>query len=1072
MSIAISGLNGKRRVASGRSPLRQAAGAVVESLEGRWLLSAGDLDLGFGTGGQVTTGLFGSTVDTSTAVAKDSSGRIVVAGNQAGTSDVIVARYLAGGALDTSFGNQGKATIDFGGSDSVGAIAIDGSNIYLAGAKGLDMAVARLTSAGALDPTFDGDGVAIVNLGAGVSDAAGAIALAPGGIFIGGTAFDPTLGKNVFAVAKFTTSGAPDGTFGAGGAIMNAIGDNAQITTLLADGSDVIAGGLSTSAGLTSFTISRYSGNTISWTDVTQFQSATDAMQNVDSQIASLANHGGQLLAIGASTDGLALAQYSLATGAPDLAFNPANALSLYPTSSYVDTSTSGMMTVRMGGLDSGGGLIVAGTRINPSPSQLGAIRYTFGLGGPARDGGYGASGIASSDVGDGAHAHTLQAATVSSADGSTVLVGDAFGPDQGSNFGGAILTGAGAVTATFNTDFTGPTTDQSTATVIDSAGRIIVAGTKHRDLDDGVVQHVVLIRYTPAGALDTTFGTNGVTEVSFGTRAETFQSLAIDGSGNILVAGLDINGAIKVARVIGGSGPTAGTLDGAFATGGILTVDGVALVDPDAAVRVAADGNKVVVAGTTFVASEDFYVRRYDANGIADTTFNGGNIVIVDLRSINGNDIARAVVVLSDSSIVVGGSSDPAFGSTDFAVVKFNSSGTVVATAFQALADNGTINALAVQGAKVVAAGQVFGTVVVARFDPVSGTFDNTFGTGGVASLDTLMTEGGAKSVAVDSNNKIALVSTLGSGELIAIRLTANGALDTAFSGDGVANTGLTSGDNDAAGVAVDAAGKIVVAGSLNVTPFNKDIAVERFLGDAPVVTVSVTVIGGVLTITGDGAANNIQVSRNAAGDYRVRVDGTIDQTFAFASVNRILINAGDGNDTVLIASNIAIPTEVHGEAGNDSLTGGGHGDMLFGEAGNDVILARGGDDILVGGDGDDYLDGGAGRDVLIGGKGADIIFGDNGDDILIAGYTSHDADPAALENIRSVWAGGGAYADRVNALKATLLKPGIDLFDDNIADFLSGDDGKDWFIANTTGAGVHDLPFDGEKKEIVTDI
>jgi uncharacterized delta-60 repeat protein len=796
--------------------VRRAAGAIVESLESRWLLSAGDLDASFGTGGLVTTGFTGSTVDVATAVAKDASGRIVVAGNQGGTGDVIVARYLSSGALDTSFGNGGKATVDFGGSDFVGAIAIDASGIYLAGAAGNDMALARLTSGGALDTNFDGDGVAVVNLGAGINDSADAIAIVTGGIYIGGTA--SVAGQNEFAVAKFNASG------GSLGSSTTAIGDSAHLTALLADGSDVVAGGYATFGGSTSFTLRHYGAT--QWTVSTNFGD--------DSQIASLANHAGNILAIGSSNGSVALAQYTFG-GAPDLLFNPGN---LTSPSTYVDPTTSGVISVRAGGLDSSGKLVVAGTELDSPLRRLAAVRYTLGAGGPTPDG-YGSGGIASSDVGDPANPHTLQAAAVS-ADGSAVLVGDAFGPDQGSNFGGALLNAAGAVTATFNTDFTGPTTDMGAASVIDSAGRIIVAGVKNRVLDDGVVQHIVLVRYTPAGAIDTTFGVGGVAEVNFGTRAESFQSLALDASGNVLVAGLDMNGGIKVARLVNG------TLDTSFA-GGILTVTGVTLGDTSAAIRVAADGNKVVVAGTTVTgtfptANNDFYVRRYNANGTADTSFNSSGVVpglvTLDLRSIGGSDVAGAVQVLSDGSIVVGGSShSDDTGSQELAVVRFDSSGTVIGSAFQTLYDSmnnildGMINSLAVQGTNVIAAGDVSGLVVVVRFNTGTNSFDSSFGSGGVSLLDSLTTRGGAKAVAVDTHNAIGIVTTDDSNdELLVLRLTANGALDTTFSGDGVANTGLISGENDIAGITSNANGNLVAVGSLKVTPLNQDVAVERF--------------------------------------------------------------------------------------------------------------------------------------------------------------------------------------------------------------------------------------------------
>ena len=91
---------------------------------------------------------------------------------------------------------------------------------------------------------------------------------------------------------------------------------------------------------------------------------------------------------------------------------------------------------------------------------------------------------------------------------------------------------------------------------------------------------------------------------------------------------------------------------------------------------------NKVVVAGSTFTSSEDFYVRRYNADGSPDMSFNGGNIVTIEPPALagpatNGSDFARAVLVLSDSSIIVGGSShSDDTGSDQFAIVQFSANG------------------------------------------------------------------------------------------------------------------------------------------------------------------------------------------------------------------------------------------------------------------------------------------------------------------------------------------------------------------------------------------------------------
>src|SRR4051794_36479903 len=77
----------------------------------------GQLDVGFGAGGQRTMDL-GGTYDWGYATAVEPDGRILAAGvtNSRGTYDFVVSRYLPGGALDPSFGDNGVAVTDFGGT--------------------------------------------------------------------------------------------------------------------------------------------------------------------------------------------------------------------------------------------------------------------------------------------------------------------------------------------------------------------------------------------------------------------------------------------------------------------------------------------------------------------------------------------------------------------------------------------------------------------------------------------------------------------------------------------------------------------------------------------------------------------------------------------------------------------------------------------------------------------------------------------------------------------------------------------------------------------------------------------
>jgi uncharacterized delta-60 repeat protein len=847
MSMGTSAQQRNRRHRTSSShpaPLHRAAGAVVESLESRWLLSAGNLGTSFGL---ATAGFTSPTDDTATSVARYTDGKFIVAGNQTGTGDILVARYLPNGAPDASFGTGGKTVIDFGGADSVGAVAIDGSSIYLAGESGSTIVLAKLKDTGALDGVAPAPGIN--------GDAAALTVSSDHYVYLGATATDAALGRNVFAVAKFDASGIVT-TFGIGGVKTAPIGanvTNAHLTSLLLDGSNLIAGGDSTSEALTSFTLCEFdagNGDT-KHIEVTPFQAALNFPVNAPSHILSLAKHGNALLAIGASDstgiagadrgDVLTLAQYSLDTLTPDATFNPDPAS--HYNYAYLDSGTAGVFHPVLGGLYGQTGaqkLIVVGVDVVTS-SNLIAVRYTLGglspvPTGPAPDGNYAGSGIASLDLNDPTNEHRLGGAAIAADDGAVILVSNPSVAGQGRNFGGAILDGTGAVTNVFSTDFSGPTSEEGAASVIDSTGRLIVAGVQNVMGD----QHLYLVRFTSAGVPDPSFGINGVVDVSVGTGAKRFESLAVDAANNIFIAGLDSNGSGKVARYHGSDG----TLDLNFA-GGSLSLN-LLFPEVDAAIRLATDGDNIVVAGTiqTLTQGENFYLMRYDAMGNPDGNFNSTNVdphFLTDGVSL-GDDIARAVVVLPDHTIIVGGSSFT--GSLDSVLVKFDQfgapltsfgSGGAFIQGLSADADD-AINALALQGTNIIAVGRVFDDVVaVARID-AAGALDLTFGTNGIFTFDqlgALSTAGGAKGVVVDSLGRIGLVTTLvgvGSRQLVALRVTANGALDTSFSGDGVASTGLTPGSQgDQAGIAIDGTGSFVITGTVAITPFNKDIGVER---------------------------------------------------------------------------------------------------------------------------------------------------------------------------------------------------------------------------------------------------
>ena len=188
------------------------------------LTAAGRLDASFNGSGKQTVDFGGETGDYGQSVAVDSADRVLIAGNlehSSTDSDFAVARLTAAGALDLSFNGSGKQTVDFGGQygDSEQGMAVDSADRVVIGgytyqsATHDDFAVSRLTSSGALDASFDGDGKQTIDFG-GTADLGQSVAVdsADRVLIAGESDQGPATGYD-FAVARSTTAGELDASF-------------------------------------------------------------------------------------------------------------------------------------------------------------------------------------------------------------------------------------------------------------------------------------------------------------------------------------------------------------------------------------------------------------------------------------------------------------------------------------------------------------------------------------------------------------------------------------------------------------------------------------------------------------------------------------------------------------------------------------------------------------------------------------------------------------------------------------------------------------------------------------------
>jgi uncharacterized delta-60 repeat protein len=235
----------------------------------------GSLDRSFGLGGKVTT-RFGGTASDGNAVVLQGDGKIVVAGATGGGptgADIALARYNADGSLDTSFGTGGTVVTDFYGTHEAAlAIAVqpDGRLVVAGFTRRFgpwdtnppDFALARYTSEGRLDTSFDGDGKVVTAFTPGWSDLAYDVALDPSGKIVtaGWAAPDGVSGPGVVDIARYDADGSLDTTFHGDGKVVSApTGDNGGFGVVVQPDGKVVIAGFAFGAGA-QLALLRYTG--------------------------------------------------------------------------------------------------------------------------------------------------------------------------------------------------------------------------------------------------------------------------------------------------------------------------------------------------------------------------------------------------------------------------------------------------------------------------------------------------------------------------------------------------------------------------------------------------------------------------------------------------------------------------------------------------------------------------------------------------------------------------------------------------------------------------------------------
>ena len=801
---------------------------VCEFIERRLLLSSSTLDTTFGSGGVAVSDLPG--VSSANQLIAVSGGKYVAAGNV--STGFAMARFSAGGTLDTSFGVGGKILLPKFFENSVQLLG--NGEILAAGSTGPhsgSFEMARFNANGTLDKAFGHNGlvVGLPNL----TESAEAVTFkidSKGRIVVAGDA-TTEVGRLEFVgyvlEARFMPNGAVDTTFGGGAGFLQAM-----LSPSPAFGTpEAIQPDGHILAVLPGFSVVRFSADLS----------------------ASTSFNGGKPVSFGADLQGLPSTVLTLSNGnvlVGGAAFGNATPTSYFAMAEF---TTSGSLNSGFGT----GGVVLSGfprndtgnTAINSITVLPGGKLLAVGKG----PGGFGMARYSSNgslDTTFGSSHTGLVKATFNTESGGAALVTPAgqyliAGAFPASayrtSFGLARYSSSGVLDGTFGlarngyvtTDF--PGADQINAIVTQSDGKILAAG-----INDGSFS---LTRFNVNGSIDTSFQGGSVTLPSYVAA----NALAILPGGKILVVGsqtYDPLYGLPIGQVLVRFNAD-GTLDNSFGGNGQIVNAG----------DTGAEELSVLASGKILVASTNLYgytLTRYNANGSIDTTFGPTSSpgVVGNFGSSPVIDNVSAIAVDSTGRIVLTGSAVGPYGNDEFFAVRYSSAGVLdmsfghsgFATISRGSASIDAANAVAlVSGGKILLAGSAITGSANSEFALIrlnaNGSLDTSFGSHGIT-LTNFVQPASAAAMAVESDGKILLAGSNGSASgsaypyVALARYNSNGTLDTTFAASGIQRTsvsGFSSVNVDA--LSLIAGGKFLVGGSVSNGSY-PEFLLARYVG------------------------------------------------------------------------------------------------------------------------------------------------------------------------------------------------------------------------------------------------
>jgi len=612
------------------------------------------------------------------SVALQSDSKIVI-GSRGLSGESIIIRLNTNGALDTTFDTDGIVSLSPNHYEPYGLAIQTNGRIVVAGTSSInaggDISTIRLLTSGALDTSFDSDGIAVTSVYAGDSEARSLAIQTDGKIIVGGgPGANGT--ETEAALVRYNSNGSLDTSFDGDGIKLSNlnIGSGDKYFNDLASQTDgkILAIGDTTYSVVSLFVVEDFT--ILRLNSDGSFDTSFDGNGIVRSQWCEQGSDfalqtDGKIVAIGSQER----SSSSGVTGVCTQRFNDDGA---------VDTSlnfVAGDGTIKQTVLSAqeftsveaiaglpNGKILVAGWGEVPNQSYNRAKLIRLNANGTL-DTAFMDEGIY--EYANGTNSTFFNDLRILG-DGSFLVAGEAGIP-----VGGIVakFTSAGILDATFSGDgiFTSSAISRIYGVTVQTDGKIIGCGSNGSGL---ATRNGKIVRISATGTLEQDIFSN------FGNanNNEIFEC-ALQSDGKLIVAGYGNNGTsdfIGISRKL-----TTFATDTTFGTSGVTTTDMSATLNDCATDLVIQSDNKIVVSSTGFNADRDFAVLRYDANGTLDPNFTenfGTNgVSLIDFVIGNPNDEANALLIQPDGQMLVGGVSSVG-ADNRFGLAKLNQNGSL----------------------------------------------------------------------------------------------------------------------------------------------------------------------------------------------------------------------------------------------------------------------------------------------------------------------------------------------------------------------------------------------------------